>query len=114
VSEETPPRGRAGTMWGFTSVNRSIGPAAVGPPHTNRPRPGAFGRCGTPSGVFGWWQRQGGKGRSDAVRLLTRGTLRRVTASRGRLRSRKRDEPHGRRQGATNLPALVRSKPSRW
>jgi hypothetical protein len=82
----TPSRGRPEAMWRFVSANQSIDSA----------------------------QRHGGKGRSDAVRLLTRGTLRRVTASRGGLRSPKRDEPHGRRQGATNLPALVRRKPSRW
>jgi hypothetical protein len=46
-----------------------------------------FGRVG--SGAESGWQRQEGKGRSDAVRLLMRGTLRRVRfAARGRPRPR--------------------------
>jgi hypothetical protein len=46
-----------------------------------------FGRAG--SGAESGWQRQEGKGRSDAVRLLMRGTLRRVRfAARGKPRPR--------------------------
>jgi hypothetical protein len=43
-----------------------------------RLRPGALGLGRAGSDTKGVWQRQEGNGRSDAVRLLTRGTLRRV------------------------------------
>jgi hypothetical protein len=84
------------------------------------------------------WKRQGGNGRSDAERLLTGRTLRRVRAasrgtprrspntlieppSRGRYGRRgrehqgaKRDESQGWQRGATNPQPVARSKPSRW
>lgn len=66
-------------------------------------------------------QRHGGHGRGDAVRLPSRKTSKGSCMSRriGSMRSRsgrcpKGRGPHDRQQGATDLRACVRSKPSRW
>lgn len=73
----------------------------------------------TASGCSGTRQRQGGNGRSDAVRLLARGTLRRVTASRGGHRGpyrfRLRLEPEEREGSETRRtprPKAGRNKPA--